>query len=96
MAQNGPRRVRSGRPSSLQRAPGNDRAGVIADAGECPCGNVFKVYIAQLMPANTLIALVATFGPDDPESLAAALADLEREVEPILGTVILPWEIAAN
>jgi hypothetical protein len=76
--------------------PGMIAAGVVADASECPCGNVFKVYVAQLGPANTFLASVATFGPDHPDSLAAALADLEREVEPILASVILPWQIVAN
>jgi hypothetical protein len=76
--------------------PGMIAAGVIGGASDCPCGNVFKVYVAQLGQANTFLASVATFGPDDPDSLAAALADLEREVEPILASVILPWQIVAN
>jgi hypothetical protein len=79
-----------------EELPGMIAAGVIADGSECPCGNIFKVYVGQLGPANTFLASVATFGPDDPDSLAAALADLEREVEPILASVILPWQIVAN
>lgn len=71
-------------------------AGILVDGSECPCGNVAMLYIAQLGDANTVIAAIATFGPDDPEALTAALTAWENEVEPILRTLVLPWGIAAN
>jgi hypothetical protein len=71
-------------------------AGILVDGSECPCGNAFKLHIAQLGPANVVIASVGTFGPEDPVALAAALVGWEHEVEPILASTILPWEIVAN
>jgi hypothetical protein len=71
-------------------------AGILVEGSGCPCGNVFKLYIAQLGSQNVVIASVGTFGPEDPAALAEALADWEREVEPILASTILPWQVVAN